>query len=244
MDEPQLSPTPQPKQRVFTVRTLFLPIVIIVAGFIVATAIYSVRIGAHIDKGSQAPEVVRPVSPEDHIIGNPSAPIVLVEYADIDSEYSKKLQLIMEQLMTEYASGNKVAWVYRHFPVTTLHPNATKNAIAAECAASVSKPSIFFQFIDAMNTLAPGATAFNPNQYSTVVSQLQLPKEAFETCLNTQKFEARVHADYANALASGGTGSPYIILLVQGQKPRQIQGALPYKALKKILDDEIAKLPR
>ena len=69
-----------------------------------------------------------------------------------------------------------------------------------------------------MNTLAPGATAFNPNQYSTVVSQLQLPKEAFETCLNTQKFEARVHADYANALASGGTGSPYIIL--HGHEPQ------------------------
>ena len=139
MDEPQLSPTPQPKQRVFTVRTLFLPIVIIVAGFIVATAIYSVRIGAHVNKGSQAPEVVRPVSPEDHIIGNPSAPIVLVEYADIDSEYSKKLQLIMEQLMTEYASGNKVAWVYRHFPVTTLHP---KKANSGHSSSDTGSPPL------------------------------------------------------------------------------------------------------
>ena len=242
--EPSLPPAIEMRRPVLTMRNIFLPAIIIVAGCIIATAVYVVRIRMHVAKGSGAPEVVRPVSPSDHIIGNPSAPIVLVEYGDIDSEYGKKLQLTMEQLMTEYASGNKVAWVYRHFPITALHKNAVTNALAAECAASVSTPVTFFHFIDAMNAIAPSATSFNPNQYGTIVTQLGLPKEAFEKCVAAATFEQHIHDDYSNALAAGATGSPYVVLLVQGQKPRSIQGAPPYKALKKILEAEITKLPQ
>lgn len=241
---PPLSPVPPTTLRIMTVRNLFLPLVIIFAGLIVGVAVYVVRVRGQIANGSGTPEAVRAVSPTDHIIGNPSAPIVLVEYADIDSEFGKKLQLTMEQLMTQYAGGNKVAWVYRHFPVTTLHPNASTHALAAECAQSVSTPTTFFRFIDALNASAPGAISFDPKQYGVIVEQLSLPKESFEKCVKNATFEEKVHADYSNALAAGATGSPYIILLVQGQKPRQIQGAPPYKALKKILDDEIAKLPQ
>ena len=243
METSPLTPLPETRKRVMTMRNVFLPLVILCAGLIVALAVYVVRVRDQVANGSGTPEAVRAVSPTDHIIGNPSAPIVIVEYADIDSEFSKKLQLTMEQLMTEYASGNKVAWVYRHFPVTTIHPNAAVNALAAECAASVSGPATFFQFINAMNAAAPGAISFDPKRYGAIVAQLSLPKEAFDACVASQTFEKRVHDDYRNALASGATGSPYIILLVQGQKPRQIQGAPPYKALKRILDDEIAKLP-
>ena len=243
----EMTPTPpeQPIQkRLVTVRNMFLPLVIIFAGLIVAVAVYVVRIREHVANGSGTPQAVRAVSPSDHIIGNPSAPIVLVEYSDIDSEFGKKLQLTMEQLMTQYVAGNKVAWVYRHFPVTTLHPNASTHALAAECAQSVSTPAMFFRFIDALNMRAPGAISFDPKQYGAVVAELSLPKDSFEKCVKNATFEQRVHDDYSNALAAGATGSPYIILLVQGQKPRQIQGAPPYKALKKILDDEIAKLPQ
>lgn len=234
----------EPKERIFTARNIFLPIIIIFAGIIVASAIYIVRIRHQVANGSGAPEAVRPVTPDDHIIGNPGAPVVVVEYADIDSEYSKSFQLTMEQVMTEYASGNKVAWVYRHFPVSTLHADAAMNALAAECAASVTSPANFFRFVDAMQSAAPGAQSFNPLQYDAILDPLSVPKASFHDCVNKATFEKRIHDDYSNALASGATGSPYIVLLVQGQKPRQIQGALPYKAIKKILDDEIAKLPK
>ena len=225
-------------------RDIFLPAIIIIAGIIVAFSVYVVRIRQQVAHGTGNPEAVRPVSPEDHIIGNPSAPIVLVEYADIDSAYGKKLQLTMEQLMTEYATGNKVAWVYRHFPVTTLHGDAAMNALAAECATSVSTPAMFFRFVDAMQTYAPGTITFSPSEYKTLLDQLSLPEAPFTSCLSSRKFEQKIHDDYSNALASGATGSPYIILLVQGQKPRVIQGAPPYKTLKGIVENEIQKLPQ
>lgn len=225
-------------------KDLFLPVVIVLAGLIVAFSVYVVRMRAQIAHGTNNPEAVRPISPEDHLIGNPSAPIAIIEYADSDSEFGKKLQLSMEQLMTEYATGNKVVWVYRHFPVLTLHGDAAMNALAAECASSISTPTMFFRFIDAMQTIAPGATTFNPKQYNIVLKELSLPEDKFTACMSAKTFEKKVHDDYSNALASGATGSPYIIILAQGQKPRTIQGAPPYKTLKGIIDAEIAKLPK
>jgi len=235
---------PQLPAKKIGVKDLFLPVVIILAGSVVAFSLYVVRIRNNVEHGSGQPEAVRPVTAEDHIIGNPAAPIVIVEYSDIDSAYGKKLQLTMEQLMTEYATGNKVAWVYRHFPVTTIHADSAMHALAAECAASISTPSTFFGFIDALNAAAPGATTFNPKGYGLIVTQLGLSKEKFDACVSSQTFIENVHADYANALASGATASPYIVLVVQGEKPRSIEGAPPYKTLKEIIDGEIARLPQ
>ena len=102
--------------------------------------------------------LVRPVGDDDHIIGNPGAPVVIIEYADIDSGYSKDFQATMQQLMTEYAAGGEVAWVYRHMPLIDQHPNARRHAEAAERAASIGSADSFWRFIDSAAALAPGSS--------------------------------------------------------------------------------------
>lgn len=224
----------------FAAKELLIPIAIVIAGLILSVAIYVVRIHHTVTAGGD-PQAVRPVTPADHLIGNPSAPVAVIEYGDIDSAYSKTFQLTMEQLMTEYASGNKVVWVYRHFPITTEHPNAATNALAAECAASLSAPATFFQFIDAMQAAAPNDNQFDPKGYPALLSQFGIDQGAFTNCMTNGALEKKVHADYDNALASGATGSPFVILLIHGQKPVPINGALPYAAMKKLIDQAIAK---
>ncbi len=225
----------------FSVRDLFIPAAIILAGIILACAIYVIRIRHTVVTGTGNPEAVHAVTTTDHIIGNPSAPVAIIEYADIDSSFSKSFQMTMEQLMTGYASGGKVVWVYRHFPVTQLHPNSATDALAAECAGSLSTPITFFHFIDAMQTLAPGDNEFNPNQYESVVAQFSINNDSFKKCMTAGSFTKKIHDDYDNALASGATGSPFVILLIHGQKPVPINGALPYTSMKKIIDDAITK---
>jgi protein-disulfide isomerase len=223
------------------IRELLIPIAIICAGIIVAVAVYVVRVKHTIATGTGTPDAVSPVTPADHIIGNPSAPVTIVEYADIDSAYSKSFQLTMEQLMTEYADGGKVAWVYRHFPITTEHPNAATHALASECAASLSVPTTFFRFIDALEAAAPNENEFDPAQYPVILAQLGIDQEAFKKCVTAGTFTKRVHDDYDNALAAGATGSPFVVLIVHGQKPAPINGALPYAAMKQLIDQSIAK---
>ncbi|CAN5721530.1 thioredoxin domain-containing protein [soil metagenome] len=220
----------------------FLPVAILAAGLILAVALFMIR--HHTDPRVVAGDatLMRPVSQADHIIGSPSAPIMLVEYADIDSSYSKTFQQTMEQIMTEYAAGGKVAWVYRHLPLIDQHVSAAQHAEAAECISSLGGQNVFWRFINTLNAQAPGDQQFDPSGYDAVVASLGVLPQSFDACMTAHTYQERVAADFTNGLAAGAGGSPFSILLVQGQKPVTIDGAIPYDSIKKILDDAIAKV--
>lgn len=219
----------------------FIPGAILAAGLILAVSVYVVR-SAHVlgtPKGDLS--ALRAVSDSDHMIGNPSAPVVIIEYADIDSSYSKAFQPAMEQLMAEYAPAGQVAWVYRHFPLIDQYRNSEQHAEAAECASSLGNSATFFSFIDVLQSRAPGNQVFDPANYGSAAEQLGLDTTRFESCMTAHTYRTRVSEDISNAIEIGASGSPYIVVLVKGQKPVAISGALPYDAMKKVIQQSIAK---
>ncbi|MBU1292713.1 DsbA family protein [Patescibacteria group bacterium] len=222
-------------------REYFLPGAIVIAGLILATAVYVVRNDDSPKLTGGNPNAVRAVSPIDHIIGNPEAPVMIVEYADIDSEYSKQFQATMQQIMSEYAAGGKVAWVYRHLPLLDRHAAAGSHAEAAECAAFLGDNDAFWRFIDALQAAAPRENQFPPSGYPAVVSQLALPANEFDQCLKNGRFTKKVLDDTTNALASGAEGTPYTVIVVEGQKPVAINGALSYENMRRVVDEAIAR---
>lgn len=219
----------------------FIPVAIVAAGLIMAVAIYVMRI--HHIEGSVVgdPTLMHPVTQADHIVGNPAAPVVLVEYSDMESTYSKTFQQTMEQVMTEYAASGNVAWVYRHLPLIDQHVYAAQDAEAAECAASLGGPNMFWRFIDTINAASPADLQFDPTNYGSVATSLGILPQSFEACINAHTFEKKVSSDFENGLAVGAGGSPFSILLVKGQAPITIDGAVPYEGLKKMLNGAIAK---
>ena len=221
-------------------RESFLPTAIIFAGAIIAIAIYFTH---HATSPSQNgnPEATRPISAADHVYGDPAAPVVLIEYADIDSEYSKDFQSVMEQVMQNYGSSGNVAWVYRDFPIVAQDPNSEQDAEAAECAGSLGQSSTFFSFIDALDTAAPGDSEVDPADYDSLVSGLGISSGTFDSCMTAHTFQKKVAADVQNAGQIGATGSPYSILEVKGQKPVVISGYVPYATMKQVLDTSIQK---
>ena len=78
------------------------------------------------DRNEQEPTTgpIRPIDEDDHIRGNPNAPIVIVEYSDFDCPFCKNFHSTMNQVMSSYGAEGNVAWVYRHFPLEQLHPSA------------------------------------------------------------------------------------------------------------------------
>lgn len=222
-------------------REYFLPGAIVIAGLILATAVYVVRSDSSPKLTGGNPEAVRPVTPADHIIGNPEAKVKIVEYADIDSEYSKQFQATMQQIMSEYAAGGQVAWVYRHFPLLDRHAAAGSHAEAAECAAFLGDDDAFWRFIDAVQAAAPRENQFSPSGYPAIVAQLALPAGEFNLCLTNGRFTKKVYDDIANALASGAEGAPYTVLVIEGQKPIAINGALSYDNMKQVINDALVK---
>ena len=220
-----------------TTRSAWLiPGAILLAGIILAFTIYSIR-STHILGAPQGDlSSMRQIHPDEHIIGDPEAPIIIVEYADIDSPYAKEFQQTLSQLMTEYGASGKVAWVYRHFPLVDQHRYSVEHAEAAECVAFLGNRAAFWRFIDLVQANAPGSSQFNPSGYPALVAQLGVDATEFNECIESERFAARVEADFANALAVGADASPYSILLVRGKEPAVINGSVPYATLKEIID--------
>jgi protein-disulfide isomerase len=241
MDEPTLAAT-QLRQVRDAQNPWVLPGAILGAGLILAIATFVIRSHHLIAPVQGSVTAMRPISAlTDHIVGNPGAGVVIVEYSDIDSPYAKQFQQSMEQLMADYAGGGKVAWVYRHFPLIDQHPNSEMHAEAAECVASLGDANSFWRFIDALNASAPDINQFDPKNYDAVVSTLGISTAKFDSCLSSHTFQQKVAADFGNALDSGASGAPFTVLLVKGQKPATIDGAIPYATLKQIVDQAVAK---
>ncbi len=218
-----------------------LPIAIVLAGVLIAVALYMVRISQVAPLATGDVALLRPVSTSDHLAGNPTASVIVITYSDIDCEYCKSFQESMEQIITDYGPSGDVAWVYRHFPLIEVHANAAAHAEAAECVASLGNNQSFFRFIDALHQAAPGVDQFDSKKYGSIVSGLGISIGEFQACMEGTKFEKRVGDDFDNALAIGANGAPYSVILIQGHNPVPVSGSLPYVSLKKVIDAALAK---
>lgn len=216
-----------------------LPGAIVIAGAILAVAVYFVRAEQVFVAPRGNVESMRPVSADDHIVGNPKAPIVIVEYADMDSQHAKEFQRTLAQLMVEYGASGNVAWVFRHFPLVNQNNNSARHAEAAECVTSLGNESAFWKFIDLMQATAPDEERFDPADYDLLVTQLGIPVEAFNACMAQGTFAEKVEQDFEDALGAGAIASPYSVVLIEGKAPVPINGSIPYAAVKNIIETSL-----
>lgn len=82
----------------------------------------------------------------DRIRGPKDATYTIIEYSDIDCPFCKRFHQTAGQLIAERSDVN---WVYRHFPIPALHPNAAKKAEGAECANELGGAEKFWEYLDA-----------------------------------------------------------------------------------------------
>lgn len=103
------------------------------------------------DQPAKASETFNPegfiaVNEDDHLRGNPEANIVIVEYSDYECPFCTRFHTDMKEILADYEG--EVAWVYRHFPLIQLHPNAIMVSNAAECAAEIGDNEAFWELSD------------------------------------------------------------------------------------------------
>jgi protein-disulfide isomerase len=218
-----------------------IPGAIIIAGLILAIAIFVIRTSNVSVPETALPEMVEPVSVTDHLIGSPKAQVMIVEYSDIDSDNGKNFHEALAQLMTEYAADGRVAWVYRHLPLTTVHAYAQRHAEASECAASLGGPEAFWRFVDQAHALAPGGAELDPRNYPVIAQTLGIDGGVFEECVASGRFSAKVRSQAHDALGAGAQGAPFTVIFIEGGKPTAINGALPYPSLKELVERSLAQ---
>ena len=212
---------------------------IILGGILIAGSVYLSLRHTPINSGSGNPAMVRPVGTNDHILGNPAAKVMIIEYTDFDCEFCKDFDTTLRQVVANEGADGKVAWVLREFPLIEIHPNAFSHARAAECAASVAGNNGFWKFTETLFANQP----IDTSKYGVFAASAGITGNGFATCFSNASttLDARINADRQNALDIGAQGTPYSLILVSGKTPVVMNGAYSYDAVKELLDQALAK---
>ncbi len=224
-----------------------IPVAIVVAGVLIAGAVY-LSGGRSAPQGDtnqavQPPQgatasldKMRAITKDDHIRGNPNAPVKIVEYSDTECPFCKRFHVTMNQVMNEYGKDGKVAWVYRHFPIDQLHPEARKQSEATECANELGGNDKFWEYLDRVYEVTPSNNGLRLTELPKIAEFVGLDVVKFNACLESGKYAAHVESDYQDAGATGGNGTPWSIVVDKNGKKYPLSGAQPYEALKQLID--------
>jgi len=213
-----------------------LPITIVVAGALIAGAVF--LLGGDGGGTTTDPQNIKGRafdSSKDYILGNPDAPIKVVEYSDLECPFCKTFHSTMHQIMQYYGAGGQVAWVFRHFPLAQLHSKAPREAQAAECAGEQGGSEAFFKFVDRVFEVTPSSNGLDLAQLPVIAGEVGLDTAAFNACLASEKYAKKVSDSYAEAIKLGAQGTPYTLLMV-GDEAVTLPGNQPYDSMRAAID--------
>lgn len=175
---------------------------------------------------------------DDHIRGNKNAKIALVEYSDMECPFCKRFHPTMQQVITDY--GDKVKWVYRHFPLS-IHANAQKEAEASECAAKLGGNDAFWKYTDKIfEKTTSNGTGFALDQLVPLAKEIGLNESKFKTCLDAGEFAQKVKDQITAGTAEGVTGTPGTIIIDAKGNTQLVPGALPYEQIKPMIEKALS----
>lgn len=225
---------------------LLIPGAIIVAGVLIAGAVlYSGGLlggSGSVGKGGAAIEEALPknvnIEDDDAALGSPSAPVVLVEFSDFQCPFCRKLwRDSLPQITEKYIKTGKVRFVYRDFPISSIHPGAESAAMAGECAEDQGK---FWEMHDKIfseqDKMGQGTVEFGVSDLKRWAREIGLDGTALDACLDSGKYKSEVAKDYSDGSALGVSGTPHVF--VNGKL--LIRGALPYTQIEQIIEQELA----
>jgi protein-disulfide isomerase len=155
-----------------------------------------------------------------------------VEFSDFGCYYCTTFyNNTFNRLVQKYVDSGQVRFVYKHMPITSLHPGADMAALASECAADQGK------FWDYHNVLfARNANGFAKELMIQYASEMKLDATKFTACLDKAEIGQRVQVDMAQAADLGLRGTPSF--LVNG---KQLIGAQPYEVFAQAIEQALGK---
>ena len=141
-----------------------------------------------------------PVGEGDRGRGPDEAPVTLVEYGDFECPYTRRARPVVERLWRDF--GGRLRFVYRHFPLTRVHPHAQNAAEASEAAASQGR------FWEMHDMLFDNQRALEDEDLTRYAAELGLDTARFGRELAGHAHAHRVNEDVRSGLKSGVRGTP------------------------------------
>lgn len=184
------------------------------------------------DPSAAAPSQPVPgVTKDDHIRGKDSAKVTLIEYSDFQCPYCSRHEETLKQIEAKYP--NDVRLVYRHFPLSSLHPFAQKAAEASECANAQGK---FWEMHDKLFAIAQTTAGLSIDAMKNAAKELKLDTNKFNNCLDKGEMTAKVAKSYQDGMAAGVSGTPATFI-----NGKILEGAVPLEQFEPMIKAAGAK---
>ena len=166
---------------------------------------------------------------DDPALGPDDALVTIIQFSDFQCPFSKRYFDETEQLiLSNY--GDQVSYVFRDFPLTSIHPQAQKAAEAAQCAFDQGK---YWEYHD---MLFQNQGALDVDSLKSYATALGLDETAFNLCMDSGKYAEEVAKDIADGRSYGVLGSPTFFI-----NGRKVVGALPYDTFQMVIEEELPK---
>jgi len=193
----------------------------------------------------KAPPAIATVSLDVAVAGFPSrgssaAQVVVLEFSDFQCPFcGRYVRDTYPRLANDYVDSGKVRYVFRHFPLENIHPNAKNAALAAGCAGNQGK------FWEMHDRLFANQQALDLPSLLTYGGALGLNDGKYRTCVTGQETARALDADKADALRAEFTGTPaFLIGRMSGDGKlhavRRMLGAQPYSVFQSALEEVLA----
>lgn len=215
---------------------LSTPMAIVVAGFLIMVGIYASNAPARSKIADQVKPTtnsqvaldekitLNPVTANDHILGDiKTAKVTIVEFSDLECPFCKDYHNTLHAAFAKYPG--QIAWVYRHFPLDSIHPKTRLEARASECAAAIGGNDAFWKYIDLVFATTPANNKMDPALLPTFAAKIGLDKDFFASCLASTKLDQTVEDQYQDGVRAGVSGTPHTIVILSDGTQVPIKGA-------------------
>jgi protein-disulfide isomerase len=182
------------------------------------------------DAQVETPQVVRydiPVD-DDPILGSEDAPITIIEFSDYECPYCRQWHSeVFSRIIDTY--GDQIRFVYRDFPLESIHANAKPAAEAANCA---NEQGVFWDYHDKLFSMELG---LSPEAYQGYAGQLNIDEEAFQECIESGRYQQEVQSDFDFAAELGVRSTPTFFI-----NGIAVVGAQPFEIFQEVIEKELA----
>ncbi len=162
-------------------------------------------------------------------IGPDDAIITIIEFTDYQCPFCERAEPAMQRVTATYP--DKVRWVYRHYPLTSMHPQASDAAKAAICADRQGK------FIGVHRSLFKNKHNLSVQRLKEIAGEQGLDVAAFSTCIASSDVVAQVKRDMREGELAGVSGTPAFFL-----NGIPFSGAKPFEEFDKLIQEELVRI--
>lgn len=172
---------------------------------------------------------------DDPAQGDANAEVTVIEFSDFQCPFCGRFfEQTKSQLDNEYVKTGKVRFVYRDFPLDSIHPQARPVANAAECADEQGK---FWEYHD---KIFNNQASLSDASYKSWAAELGLNTAQFNSCLDSKKYDSEIDKDFQDGSNAGVSGTPTFYIGSSQKGYVQLVGAQPYSVIKAAIDQELA----